>query len=116
MPKANQGERLGVEMEAECKCGEYNWSGQCGTLFIRNLFQGLCSASFRSLQLGIMLRTAQEGKERTFSTCLINDGKERAQNKMCVFSAASPPKKHTFVLFGAAGGGPKKNILFRTRH
>jgi len=33
---------------------------------------------------------------------------------MCVFSAASPPKKHTLVLFKAAGGGLKKNILFRT--
>jgi len=35
---------------------------------------------------------------------------------MCVFSAASPPKKHTLVLFEAAGGGLKKNILFRTRY
>jgi len=33
---------------------------------------------------------------------------------MCVFSAAKPPKKHTLVLFEAAGGGLKKNILFRT--
>ena len=41
---------------------------------------------------------------------------ERAQNMMCVFSAASPPKKHTLVLFEAAGGGLKKNILFRTRY
>jgi len=35
---------------------------------------------------------------------------------MCVFSAAKPPKKHTLVLFEAAGGGLKKNILFRTRY
>jgi len=28
---------------------------------------------------------------------------------MCVFSAASPPKKHTLVLFEAASGGLKKN-------
>ena len=35
---------------------------------------------------------------------------------MCVFSAASPPKKHTLVLFEAASGGLKKNILFRTRY
>jgi len=35
---------------------------------------------------------------------------------MCVFSAALPPKKHTLVLFEAAGGGLKKNILFRTRY
>jgi len=36
---------------------------------------------------------------------------------MCVFSAAQPPKKHTLVLFEAAGGGGlKKNILFRTRY
>ena len=35
---------------------------------------------------------------------------------MCVFSAASPPKKHTLVLFEAAGGRPKKNILLQTRY
>ena len=35
---------------------------------------------------------------------------------MCVFSAAKLPKKHTLVLFEAASGGLKKNILFRTRY
>jgi len=52
----------------------------------------------------------------TFDTLPNNHHTVTCVNKMCVFSAAKPPKKHTLVLFGAAGGGPKKNVLFRTRY
>jgi len=34
----------------------------------------------------------------------------------CVFFGGEAAEKHTLVLFEAAGGGLKKNILFRTRY
>jgi len=34
----------------------------------------------------------------------------------CVFFGGFAAEKHTLVLFEAAGGGLKKNILFRTRY